>query len=162
MSSLIYFVFIESCVVIQLALIDQWVTTRLGSTVCWNHLLMRCKSHTTIVCTRKGMFHLARVCSKWTNRLMYGWLLPGGHLYSWTCVSWAQLCISFEATSFFLVSLGAGSSTDFFSIPWWFCCIACQSINQSIQSLLSTTAMTGLLSVISSGQISDASTSFRV
>ena len=42
---------IVSCVVIELALIDQWVTTRLGSTVCWNHLLMRCKSHTTIVCT---------------------------------------------------------------------------------------------------------------
>ena len=77
MSSLICFVFIESCVVIQLALIDQWVTTRLGSTVCWNHLLMRCKSHTTIVCMRKGMVHLARVCSKWTNPLTYGWLLPG-------------------------------------------------------------------------------------
>ena len=82
MSSLICFVFIESGVVIELALIDQWVTTRLGSTVCWNHLLMRCKSH-----TRKGMFHLARVCSKWTNPLTYGWLLPGGHLYWWTCVS---------------------------------------------------------------------------
>ena len=120
-----------------------------------------------------------RACSYWSmgdNKTgLHCMLEPSAHemqvsyhhclqdnMYWWTCVSWAQLCINFEATSIVLVSLRAGSSKDFFSIPWWFCCIACQIINQSIKSLLSTTAMTGLLSAISSGQISDASTSFRV
>ena len=75
-----------------------------------------------------------RACSYWSmgdNKTgLHCMLEPSAHemqvsyhhclhdnMHWWTCVSWAQLCINFEATSLILVSLGAGSSTDCFQIP---------------------------------------------
>ena len=68
-------------------------------------------------------------------------LLPRGHLCWRTCVSSAHVCLSFEATSFFLVSPGTGSSKDSFRSSLAYkhsicsvspCCITCQSINLEV------------------------------
>ena len=118
--SLICFTFIEGCVVIELALIDQWVTTRLGSTVCWNHLLMWCKSHTTIVCTITCIDELASVVHNFASILK---LLPS----SWYPLGQDLLRIYFQfpgGSVALPVKLSIKVSSHCCQqLPWLGCCL---------------------------------------